>query len=729
MDSSTKHLLDQLINKVEHNHNSQVDSIEPLPPFLFGSYDEPSDEAVTDELQEILKGSLSELTFKNICHPHINPEDHITLNSLNEKSDKKKRKKKETPKERELINGKEDIKNLLYSHFPKYLNSTFRFKIGELAYLKWHDELCLVIVNYASQKLLVSSDNDFDENSENDQDKNGPMAQMERRNVWLYDINEDLFLDSDNHNLYSKVNQIKPINLQVTDYNYSFSPVTSLNAKDKSVLRYYFIPMYYVCFPGYKKRCSKVFRFWVQEKDLIKFKSIKFATSGSVSTKSNTINVSININLTDLNATGSGSKSASVVSAPSSMTSKSSTSKSKSKDSGGSSKSKKVKKDSKDSRDSKDSKDSKESKDGKESKDSKETKESKESKDSKDKQLKEYDVCENSADEKGEKKEEKSEEQTKKGEISVIKVKVKGDKQWNKRTITNVNEYVYDVIHNIYNRDLISGKYITNADFFSNATPWVVPMKIKKIVVKEHKKVISNCINVKLKFKYRKSIFCLIQNFKYLLLIIAKYNNLSTFGGSDGKAKEDADRKNDPKAAEKDAKCPLSQMKIPSLASLRFLETCASGGSARFTDNYLNNFYWLDLLLEWIDAHFMNSCCYSRWEYGQINSVRKLYNKPLTRLLCFEYLCRVLSFDVFYVNFLSRIKKNDRLYTSYLPIIQLLLYYMAFVADEYTNSGLYGIKTEMFQMCTGFGAICKAVDTADHIFGYSSRKIEKHLTD
>ncbi|BAM40510.1 conserved hypothetical protein [Theileria orientalis strain Shintoku] len=630
MDSSTKHLLDQLINKVEHNHNN---------------------EAVTDELQEILKGSLSELTFKNICHPHINPEDHITLNSLNEKSDKKKRKKKETPKERELINGKEDIKNLLYSHFPKYLNSTFRFKIGELAYLKWHDELCLVIVNYASQKLLVSSDNDFDENSENDQDKNGPMAQMERRNVWLYDINEDLFLDSDNHNLYSKVNQIKPINLQVTDYNYSFSPVTSLNAKDKSVLRYYFIPMYYVCFPGYKKRCSKVFRFWVQEKDLIKFKSIKFATSGSVSTKSNTIN----------------------------------------------------------------------------------TKESKESKDSKDKQLKEYDVCENSADEKGEKKEEKSEEQTKKGEISVIKVKVKGDKQWNKRTITNVNEYVYDVIHNIYNRDLISGKYITNADFFSNATPWAVPMKIKKIVVKEHKKVISNCINVKLKFKYRKSIFCLIQNFKYLLLIIAKYNNLSTFGGSDGKAKEDADRKNDPKAAEKDAKCPLSQMKIPSLASLRFLETCASGGSARFTDNYLNNFYWLDLLLEWIDAHFMNSCCYSRWEYGQINSVRKLYNKPLTRLLCkffcFEYLCRVLSFDVFYVNFLSRIKKNDRLYTSYLPIIQLLLYYMAFVADEYTNSGLYGIKTEMFQMCTGFGAICKAVDTADHIFGYSSRKIEKHLTD
>ncbi|UKJ90674.2 hypothetical protein MACJ_001608 [Theileria orientalis] len=610
MDNSTKHLLDQLINKVEHNHTSQVDLIEPLPPFLFHSYEEPNDDVVIDELQEILKGSLSELTFKNICHPHINPEDHFSLNSLNDKSEKKKRKKKEKPKERELINGKEDIKNLLYSHFPKYLNSTFRFKIGELAYLKWHDELCLVIVNYASQKLLVSSDNDFDENSENDQDKNGPMAQMERRNVWLYDINEDLFLDSDNHNLYSKVNQIKPINLQVTDYNYSFSPVTSLNAKDKSLLRYYFIPMYYVCFPGYKKRCSKVFRFWVQEKDLLKFKSIKFATSGSVPTKSSTINP-------------------------------------------------------------------------------KETKEYKEPKDSK--ESKEDAGCENSSDERAE----KSDEQPKKGEISIIKVKVKGDKQWNKRTITNVNEYVYDVIHNIYNRDLISGKYITNADFFSNATPWVVPVKIKKIVVKEHKKVISTSVNVKLKFKYRKSIYCVIQNFKYLLLIIAKYNNMSTFVASsnDAKAKDELERKNDPKALEKELKYPLSQMKIPSLTSLRFLETCASGGSARFTENYLNNFYWLDLLVEWIDANFMNSCCYSRWEYGQINSVRKLYNKPLTRLLSFEYLCRVLSFDVFYVNFLSRIKKNDRLYTPYVPIIQLLLYYMAFVADEYTNSGLYGIKT------------------------------------
>lgn len=664
MNDSAKQLLDQLINKVERAQNEQANLKGSLltTSGIKGRYSDASDNGFFGQLQKsLVKKSLSELAQKTICNPHLNPEesredsaDQAEGVKPKKEKEKAKRKKRPKPKDREEreISGREDIKNLLYSHFPKYLSSSFRFRIGELAYLKWHNEMCLVVVNYASQKLLVSSDMDFEDPSENNElDRNSQLPQVERRNVWLFDINEEIYLGTDNHNLYSKVNQIRPITLAGTEFRYSFPNLNYLNLRDKTALKYYFVPLYYVSFPGYKKRCSKLFRFWVQEKDLIKFKAVKFVP---------TVPLDVNpadipeVNIEDLDIPDVGILDS--VAMPSGSDER-----------GGAG--------------------GRFGGDGaaegifvpREVGTDQETE------------------PENELE--GEGLGEKGSDRLPRPEVNFVINKLKGDKQWNKRKIVPVNEYVYDVIHNVYNRDLISGRYRSTADFFSNNVPWIIPARLKKLMVKEHKRVIANSVNLKLKLRFRRSIHCVVQNFKYLLLIVGKYYSITNMFYTEAEPAEDKRAREGERAegggAVDLARLNVPQMRICSLACLKFLESCLNlQGPVRFNEVYLNNFYWLDLLVAWIDANFLSSCCFTRVECLQLRAIKRIYKRPVSQILGFEYLCRVLSFDVFYANFLARIYRNGRPYQAYSQIIQLLLYYMSFVADEYTNGKIYGIRDD-----------------------------------
>ncbi|XP_951920.1 uncharacterized protein TA15165 [Theileria annulata] len=579
MEFTAKQLLDELINKIEKTqHESNYSILSPenlLNPNLYFSkntvqsrnlQESKSSEHYknTDEFRNTEKsgnseefGNIEELhdnsvlfdfTINNKCSKHTNNSTNTISNILDRKNKINKKRilirgyEKVVMKKNDMLSVKKDICNLLFSHFPKYLNSSFRFKVGELCYLKWYDELCLVIINYASQKLLISSDNDFDDNYDNyDQDKNT----QDRRNIWLYDINEEVFLDYDNHNLYSKLNELKPINI-LLDNNFTYNFTHNFkDFKDKHSIRYYFIPMYYVSFPGYKRRCSKLFRFWVQEKDLIKFKSIRFLSHNKDVIKSSIVKSSIK----------SSVKSTAIKSIVKSPVIENTGKSSRNKD---------------------------------------------KSKTNKKKNIEITNNC------------------------SYIITRTRGDKLWNKRKILPINEYVYDVIHNLYHHDLVSGRYITNNEFFCNNgyIPWIIPKSVRKVVIRHHRLITTNKITIRQTIKYRKSIHLIIQNFKFLLLIISKLSNpyYSTI-------------RNNTRSNNLEIEI-IDQLGIISLYMINYLETLNGNIFTKFNEIYINNFYWLDILLLWIDHFFLNNCCYTLYEYNQLLYLTKLYNNnTLSQLL------------------------------------------------------------------------------------------------
>eukprot|EP00375_Theileria_parva_P002681 XP_765362.1 hypothetical protein [Theileria parva strain Muguga] len=411
-------------------------------------------------------------------------------------------------------------------------------------------------IEKSQQHHVVYSNNDFDDNYDNyDQERS-----------------TQVFLDHDNHNLYSKLNELKPINI-LLDNNFTYNFTHNFkDFKDKHSLRYYFIPMYYVTFPGYKRRCSKLFRFWVQEKDLIKFKSIKFLAIKDLKP------------LKDIKP----SKDLKPM--------------------------KELSKSGKDIKSVKELKSGKEVKSVKETKNSKETGKSKEvkkdlKKDVKGKELKNM---------KG--KDKKNVEVT--NSCSYVIMRTRGDKLWNKRKILPINEYVYDVIHNLYHHDLVSGRYISNNEFFCNNgyVPWVIPKAVRKVVIRHHRLVTTDKITIRQTIKYRKSIHLIIQNFKFLLLLISKLTNPHTQYINKGNGINNGNTVDN-----------LDQLGVVSMYIINNLEM--NGNITKFNETYINNLYWLDVLLLWIDHFFLNNCCYTLSEYNQLQHLTKLYNHTLTQLL------------------------------------------------------------------------------------------------
>ncbi|GFE55195.1 D-lactate dehydrogenase, putative [Babesia ovis] len=518
----------------------------------------------------------------------------------------------------------QDAHNIYFSHMPRVLGTDFRFQVGEIAYIKWKGELNLVVIQFVSQKLVMktgpiitttgntdSTENDnktiADDNNGSTKKKTpkGAKKNQKTRTKRGHDVNMKIFRDPCSERLYHHNrlgmlpvrldNQVPPdlVAYQQGETRSEGNSVTGLGDHASSTVKAepgitsstnmgdptstvngsatsttakagtrttgYFMPIYFVTFPGYKKKCAKTFRFWVKEKDLIKFNSIT-QTSGK--------NPKAVVKLEDESGTTTGGCLDETL-----------------------------------------------------------------------------------------------------------------DTLWKQREVQDINEYVYDIVYNVYQHK----NGMRNPQRAPGMPPWCVPKALKKLVQDQQTeimKTIKEDINYysisavemfsKAPMIERLSAYAVVQNFKYILFRMA---NMMRKGGPKGKP----------------GVLQVDEVSVPSLRLMEQLET--AGGTQitaqQFQDIYLNNIYWLDIYLAYMDKEFLETHCHNEREYEFLYMTTHSRDGPLSKILGLEHLARMFCFPVLYNTLLKLIERGGEPYPVYIPITQLLLHYMAFVAIDYTHNQKY----------------------------------------
>ncbi|GBE59836.1 killing trait family protein, putative [Babesia ovata] len=545
----------------------------------------------------------------------------------------------------------QDAHNLYYSHMPRVLGTNFRFQVGEVAYAKWHGEFNVVVIHFVSQKLItvigefetsgclccaeehepsvpepnvesttqpttkrksraakgrraagedgmavdrlgssddtdITDDGDYEyepeSSAENEttsvsrvgaepaakQSANAPEHKFEED----VDNNLALFKDPWSTRLYAKVNEMQALPLRIdkdtppdvlacgADPERPEKEVT----RPTRTLKRYFMPMYFVSFPGYKKKCAKSFRFWVKEKDLIKFNRVRPSpgkySRGHVVEQCETTNET--------------------------------------------------------------------------------------------------------------------------------------DQAWEDREVQDINEYVYDVVYNVYNNK-------SNSKFKPpEHLPWCLPAALRRLVKCEHARILQaqkkdlNFYSIEIAeafsaapLKERLSAYAIVQNFKYILILM---NTLvSKHGGRKTNSKSKADLVN---AARTYGESEMvDEVDVPSLRFMEQLETSIGTdlNAQQFHEIYVNNIYWLDIYLDYMDNMYLHTHCYTEKEHEFLYMTSYTEDRPLSRILGLEHLARMFCYPVLYTALLKRITADGEPLQVYMPITQLLLHYLAFVSTDYMHSQKY----------------------------------------
>lgn len=147
-----------------------------------------------------------------------------------------------------------------------------------------------------------------------------------------------------------------------------------------------------------------------------------------------------------------------------------------------------------------------------------------------------------------------------------------------------------------------------------------------------------------------------------------------------------------------------------------------------FLTFYVNQLYWIDLLLDWFDVHFIDNCCYCKEErlflialldrYQQVqfhksnanegngksdymsnllqasmNSNFEDWKMKPSDLLGASHLARLLCYPVYYNNYLSKLCVNGvNIEGICLPIYQLFLYFLSYYLRDYTIAQDYNLE-------------------------------------
>ncbi|AFZ79880.1 hypothetical protein BEWA_027290 [Theileria equi strain WA] len=223
---------------------------------IFGA---SSDDILKDIRRELIAGNYSSLTSAVLksamnklnsglhCNPHVDfcyDNTYDNVNSLKYMSQFVSGISVDI--DEDSLDLSEDTCNMIFSHFPKCLGTSFRFQVGELAYIKWHGELCLVVINYSSQKLVACSDLEFEDEEESDASDTSFAASSDGKDelhvepsrgprfgrlMWLSDFNEEYFLDPDSHKMYSRANEFKPIKTSIPGMLYKLCITGNGNLK------------------------------------------------------------------------------------------------------------------------------------------------------------------------------------------------------------------------------------------------------------------------------------------------------------------------------------------------------------------------------------------------------------------------------------------------------------------------------------------------------------------
>ncbi|AFZ79881.1 hypothetical protein BEWA_027300 [Theileria equi strain WA] len=360
---------------------------------------------------------------------------------------------------------------------------------------------------------------------------------------------------------------------------------------ERAVTRHYFIPIYYITFPGYKRKCSRTYRFWVKEKDLIKLHSVKWPTRRS----------------------------------------------------------------------------------------------------------KHPDV-----------------------NLCTSKSEIKADPVWCKRDVQSINEYVYKIRSNLYNRYIVSGRCSGGQGYSGLAyLPWLIPKKLTEIVYAQYKRVseVRNISNSFLPIEKhfntssllpRLSTRSLVQNFKYTVLVIAKLLRNTQDADFDVRGEkedgdddtyeedpevEDDDVEQDEEEEDEEADGEVDEMFVPSLRFMEHLESALDGSLTYnyFFEAFVNNLYWVDVFVYWMDTNFTTKCCFTDTECRLIKHLGENKGAPYSAFLGLEYFCRLFCFDTLYISLLERIERRAGQCLTYLPITQLLIQYLTFVASDYSKTQEYGL--------------------------------------
>ncbi|CDR95973.1 hypothetical protein, conserved [Babesia bigemina] len=539
----------------------------------------------------------------------------------------------------------QDAHNLYYSHMPRVLGTNFRFQVGEVAYAKWHGELNVVVIHFVSQKLItvideaepsvpdpsapeptaeptanagakrrgranksrrsagddamafdkfgssddtdITDDGDYEyepessvENEVTSSSRAGTDAgakQAAHAPAYRFeeevDNNLPLFNDPSSTRLYAEVNEMQALPLRidkdapadVLEYGEDADRLEEEMSRPTRTLKRYFIPMYFVSFPGYKKKCAKTFRFWVKEKDLIKFNTVKPAPG----------------------------KHAKVL-----------------------------------------------------------------------------------AVERWESTEEP-------------------DETWEERDVQDINEYVYEVVYNVYNNNKMNSKFKAPEHL-----PWCLPVSLQRLVKSEHARILQaqkknlNFYSIEIADAFsvaplteRLSAYAIVQNFKYILILM---NTLvSKHGGRKTNSKTKADLANAIRSSvENDV---VDEVDVPSLRFMEQLETSIGSelNAQQFHEIYVNNIYWLDIYLDYMDKLYLHTHCYTEKEHEFLYMTTHSEDRSLSRILGLEHLVRMFCYPVLYNELLKRVTADGEPLQVYMPITQLLLHYLAFVATDYTHSQKY----------------------------------------
>ncbi|EDO08694.2 hypothetical protein BBOV_III011420 [Babesia bovis T2Bo] len=494
---------------------------------------------------------------------------------------------------------KQDGHNLYYSHMPRILGTDFRFQIGELAYVRWHGELNLVVIQFASQKLITveppsdegQADSDTKPRSSHKKSSDTPKSQLHcdeeaemggsssdlgestateskcspkpakrksstkrqsKSKKCDLDTNMKIFSDPHSEALY-KHNRLQPVPFRVDDQVPPDAPAYD-NATDADEDIYsYFVPIYFVSFPGYKKKCAKNFRFWVKEKDLMKYDAVERCNRPL----------------------------------------------------GGSDES----------------------------------------------------------------------------------------PEWLQRKVQDINEYVYNMAFNMY----LDSPGIENMFPGLIKQPWCVPRALISLVNDHVVQVMTaGTVDVDIysisavemftmsPIMERLSAYGLVQNFKYILFKMATlFKKQATAPVS--KPKPTVRRA----TGLKDVR--VDEVNVPSLRLLEHLEseTLAKITSQQFQEIYLNNIYWLDIFLSYMDKEFIHTHCHNEQEHEFLYMLINSKDLRPCKILGIEYLARMFCFPVMYRDLLKHLERDGEHYPIYRPITQLLLQYMAFVAADYAHNQKY----------------------------------------
>ncbi|GIX63357.1 killing trait family protein, putative [Babesia caballi] len=544
----------------------------------------------------------------------------------------------------------QDAHNLYFSHMPRMMSTDFRFQVGEIAYTKWRGELNIVVVHFVSQKLVTSivdpkkpakradgssegreksqanphrgqagkktedksggsgqggAKDDKKEGAKNKADGDGAEsdeasnagsdgAESERSEGGKESVggkqgksaaglvpdshgdkNVKLFKDASSHKLYADSNAMRALPVRVDKdtppdvvaYEAEVGKGGEERKPSKAVVKRYFIPMYFVTFPGYKKRCAKTFRFWVKEKDLIKFNSVR-------------------------QVAGRGNKA--VVAAP------------------------------------------------------------------------------------GEREDDAAQ-------------------AWAEREIEDINEYVYNVVYNVYKGNPTHAKFKRAPDLL----PWSLPKPLQQLVLDQQNRMVKLAeekvnfysIGVAEMFSVaplseRLSAYSLVQNFKYILIVMVTLIKNKGGRAPTSKCKVGAS----PLAKARGVQGVLvDELNVPSLRFMEQIDCSVSADitSQQFHEIYVNNIYWLDVYLVYLDKLFLHSHCHNAAEHEFLYMLAHSKGRPLSRILGLEHLARIFCYPVMYTTLLQRVQRQGAPFEAYMPITQLLLQYMAFVAADYMHNQKY----------------------------------------